>query len=172
MPSQAITQADHEYVRWYCFEALYQGSCAIFNSCDDNHDRPTGFKDVGTAERSRCDFEPKSVRVRIEKQRKFQIECSSESTASNGDAVTKATIRLYDGVWRPDDSAEIQWYGQTYDEYQKKNADPWNHNWRIYLVASKYRIGAFYRGVHDKGWAAHSAETNEVRYQPGIASAD
>jgi hypothetical protein len=80
-------------VRWYCFEALYQTtslgiSCETFNSCDDNHNRPTGFKDVGTAERSRCDFEPKSVRVRIGKQRKFEIECSSESAASSGDALT------------------------------------------------------------------------------------
>jgi hypothetical protein len=159
-----ITQTKDRYVRWYCFEALYQTtglgvSCATFNSCDDNHNRPTGFNDVGTAERSRCDFEPKSVRVRIGKQRKFQIECSSESAASNGSALTKTTIRLYDGIWRPSDSAEIQWYGQTYDEYQKKYADLWKQNWRIYLLNTYVANG---KVLYDAVW--RPGNTAEIQW--------
>jgi hypothetical protein len=39
--------------------------------------------------------------------------------------------RLYDAVWRPGNSAEVQFYGINYADYQKHYNDLWSQNYRI-----------------------------------------
>jgi len=52
-------------------------------------------------------------------------------TLSGSVTVTK---RLYDAVWRPGTSAEVQFYGQRFADYQKHYDDLWKKNFRIYLL--------------------------------------
>jgi hypothetical protein len=80
-PPLKIQASEDRFVRWYCFPGLYNTgleACDTFGDCNDNYHRPSGFSPVGTAERSRCDFDPKYVSVRLGKNRKFQIQCHSE----------------------------------------------------------------------------------------------
>ena len=42
--------------------------------------------------------------------------------------------RIYDAVWRPGNSAEVQYYGLKYADYQKHYDELWKQNYRIYLL--------------------------------------
>src|SRR5258708_10153819 len=42
--------------------------------------------------------------------------------------------RLYDAVWRPGNSAEVQYYGLKYADYQKHYEDLWKQNSRNFSL--------------------------------------
>jgi hypothetical protein len=48
--------------------------------------------------------------------------------------------RLYDAVWRPGNSGEVQLYGLNQDDYQKSYDDLWKQNYRIHLL-NTYELG-------------------------------
>src|SRR5262249_44737628 len=59
------------------------------------------------------------------------------------------TKRVYDAVWRPGNSAEIQAYGRTAAQYQKQYDDLWKQNYRIYLLNAYEENG---QRLYDAVW--------------------
>ena len=51
------------------------------------------------------------------------------------------TKRLYDAVWRPGTSGEVQFYDQGHSDHQKHYDDLWPKNYRIALL-NTYEVGA------------------------------
>jgi hypothetical protein len=52
-----------------------------------------------------------------------------QTYVSNGQA-------LYNAVWRPGNSSEIQIYGSSYANYRKKYDQLWSQGWRLYILDS------------------------------------
>src|SRR5262249_6839221 len=44
------------------------------------------------------------------------------------------TTALYNAVWRPGTSGEIQVYGWKYTDYRKKYDELWSQGWRLYIL--------------------------------------
>jgi hypothetical protein len=57
--------------------------------------------------------------------------------------------RVYDAVWRPGSSAEVQYYGLKYADYQKHYDDLWKQNYRIYLLNTYEENG---QRLYDAVW--------------------
>jgi Bacterial tandem repeat domain 1 len=73
---------------------------------------------------------------------------------SSSDGLT-ATTRVYDAVWRPATTGEVQLYGMKYDDYQKEYDNLWKDNWRIYLLNTYIDAGKrFYDAVWRPGTTA------------------
>jgi hypothetical protein len=67
-----------------------------------------------------------------------------------------ATKRVYDAVWRPGNSAEVQFYGMKLADYQKHYDELWKQNFRIYLL-NTYEENA--QRLYDAVWRpGNSAE--------------
>jgi hypothetical protein len=51
------------------------------------------------------------------------------------------TKRLYDAVWRPSSSGEVQWYGMSYSDFHAKNVDLRNKGMRVHLLNTYFEQG-------------------------------
>src|SRR5215471_12743245 len=73
--------------------------------------------------------------------------------------------RVYDAVWRPGNSAEVQFYGMKYGDYQKHYDELWNQKYRIHLLNTYVQN----KQVHyDAVWRA--AEDSETQlYSLGLS---
>jgi hypothetical protein len=59
---------------------------------------------------------------------------------------------LYNAVWRPSTSAEIQVYGWSYADYRAKYDELWPQGWRLYILQSYVKNGqVLYNAVWRRG---------------------